>query len=215
MSESKSQTINLREDFTKGVLNETDVNSDPFIQFEKWLKAAAEAHVPELYAMMLSTVTENKPASRIVYLRKLHNHKFWFYGNYNSRKGKDLEKNPNACINFFWPELQRQIRIEGTVKKATTFNSDNYFNHRPPESQLGAWASAQSSKLTSRKELEDKLKSLRKKFEGKQIPRPENWGGWVLTANYYEFWQGRKSRLHDRLIYELKNKNWELSRLAP
>ena len=205
----------LREDFMKGTLSEGDVFSDPFEQFEKWLKHAAEAEIPELQAMMLSTSAENRPSSRIVYLRKLHNSKFWFYGNYNSRKGKDLEKNPNACLTFFWPDLQRQIRIEGIVKKATIDNSDNYFNDRPFESKLGAWASDQSSPLSSRKELEDKLATLRKEFEGKEIQRPEFWGGWVLSAHYYEFWQGRQSRLHDRISYKMLNNSWAISRLAP
>jgi pyridoxamine 5'-phosphate oxidase len=150
-----------------------------------------------------------------VYLRKLHNHKFWFYGNYDSKKGKSLEQNPHASLNFFWPELQRQIRVEGIVKKATEDNSDNYFMSRPLESKLGAWASEQSSKLTTRKALEDKLEQIRLQFEGKDVPRPPHWGGWVLKANYYEFWQGRPSRLHDRICYEAQGENWAIYRLAP
>lgn len=205
----------LRSDFTKGTLSENDANADPFLQFESWLKQALESEVPEVQAMNLATVMDGKPSSRIVYLRKVNNHKFWFYGNYNSKKGKSLEANPHASLNFFWPELQRQIRIEGTVKKATEDNSDNYFNSRPDESKIGAWASAQSHKLASRQELEEKLESLTQQFSGKEIPRPEFWGGWVLKAHYYEFWQGRKSRLHDRICYELKNGNWDIFRLAP
>ncbi len=215
MSKITDHINQLREDFMKGSLNEVDIHKDPFTQFEIWLQQAIQSEMPEVQAMNLSTISDNKPSSRIVYLRRLNNHKFWFYGNYDSKKGKSLEENPNASLNFFWPELQRQIRIEGTVKKATKVNSDNYFNSRPLESQLGAWASAQSNKLSSRKKLENKLTELKKQFKGKEVPRPEHWGGWVLTANYYEFWQGRKSRLHDRLIYELKDKNWEISRLAP
>jgi pyridoxamine 5'-phosphate oxidase len=204
-----------RADFTKGTLTETDVERDPFDQFEHWLKQAIDAEVPELQAMSLSTIYDNKPSSRIVYLRKLTGNKFWFYGNYDSKKGKSLEQNPNAAVNFFWPELQRQVRIEGAIKKATVDNSDNYFASRPRESQIGAWASSQSNKLTSREELETKLKELEQKFEGKEIPRPPHWGGWVLKANYYEFWQGRPSRLHDRICFELTDNGWDIFRLAP
>jgi pyridoxamine 5'-phosphate oxidase len=206
----------LREDFTKGVLNETDVNVDPSKQFEHWLAQAVEAAIPEVQAMTLSTVSEdNKPSSRIVYLREFENGNFWFYGNYESRKAKQLAANPHASLNFFWPSLERQIRIEGTVSICDAAHSDNYFNHRPLESQLGAWASAQSSVLSSRTELEEKLNHFEKQFENKAVQRPPYWGGWVLKANYYEFWQGRKSRLHDRICYSLENTGWEVSRIAP
>jgi pyridoxamine 5'-phosphate oxidase len=215
MSELNKHITKLREDFIKGTLNESDVYKDPSYQFEKWLREAIEAETPEVQAMTLSTVTDNKPTSRIVYLREFNNNRFWFYGNFTSKKAKSLEKNNNACFNFFWPSLERQIRIEGTVELADPKMSDTYFHDRPYESQLGAWASAQSSKLNSRKELEDKLDSLKKQYEGKEVPRPDFWGGWILTANYYEFWQGRKSRLHDRISYELKDKSWEIYRLAP
>lgn len=215
MEDHNEHIHKVRAEFTKGILSESMVEADPFIQFEEWLKQAVDSEIPELQAMSLSTVYDNRPSSRIVYLRKLTNNKFWFYGNYDSRKGKSLSQNPNAALNFFWPGLQRQVRIEGTVKKATEDNSDNYFISRPVESQLGAWASEQSNKITSREELEEKLAELQKKFEGKIIPRPPHWGGWVLKANYYEFWQGRKSRLHDRICYELKNDVWDRYRLAP
>ncbi len=215
MSKITEHINKLREDFVKGTLNESDAHADPFIQFEAWFREAISAELPEAQAMTLSTSLNNKPSSRIVYLRELQDHKFWFYGNLKSRKAIEISKNPNASLNFFWPGLERQIRIEGTIEPAQASHSDNYFNQRPLESKLGAWASVQSSKLSSRKELEDKLESLRKQFEGKEIPRPEFWGGWILTAHYYEFWQGRKSRLHDRISYELNDKHWHLSRLAP
>lgn len=205
----------LREDFIKGTLSENDVNPDPFLQFEAWFKQVIEAEVPEPQAMTLSTVENNKPHSRIVYLRELEENKFWFYGNYNSLKAKNMADNPNVCLNFFWPSLERQIRIEGTVTVCDNKYSDNYFNNRPYESKLGAWASDQSSLLTSRQQLEDKLDELRKQYDGKDIQRPPFWGGWILTANYYEFWQGRKSRLHDRICYEMKNNKWNIFRLAP
>jgi pyridoxamine 5'-phosphate oxidase len=215
MSDISEHICKLREEFIKNTLSESDVNTDPFMQFETWMNEAIASEICEVQAMCLSTVIDQKPSSRIVYLRRLHNHKFLFYGNYESKKGKSLEQNANACLNFFWPELQRQVRIEGVVKKANDENCDNYFNSRPRESQLGAWISAQSSKLSSRQELEDKLELQRKAYEGKAIPRPPFWGGWVLTANYYEFWQGRKSRLHDRIAYESSEKKWLISRLAP
>lgn len=206
----------LREDFTKGTLSENEVKSDPFAQFEIWLQQAVDSKFPEVQATTLSTVSEEgKPSSRIVYLREFENNKFWIYGNYNSKKAAQMAKNPNVCLNFFWPDLERQIRIEGAVVKCDASYSDNYFNNRPYESKLGAWASAQSSELTSRKELDDLVESFRKKFEGKEIPRPEYWGGYILTANYYEFWQGRKSRLHDRICYKQENNNWKIFRLAP
>jgi pyridoxamine 5'-phosphate oxidase len=205
----------LREDFMKGTLSESEVNPDPFSQFETWMIQAIKSSIPEVQAMNLSTCVNNKPSSRIVYLREFINNHFYFYGNYESKKGKSLSENPNACLNFFWPELERQIRIEGTVKKANMQMSDAYFHARPRESQLGAWASAQSSRLPSRNELEDLLAQQKKIFEGKNVPRPSQWGGWELNATYYEFWQGRKSRLHDRIAYEFKNGSWEIFRLAP
>ena len=215
MAKLGDHIIKLREDFTKGTLSESEVNQNPFFQFETWLSQAVEAEVPEVQAMTLSTILENKPSGRIVYLREFNNNQFWFYGNYSSRKGQSLKKNNHACLSFFWPQLERQIRIEGAVELAHPDMADAYFNARPRESQLGAWASAQSSRLSSRKDLEDKMEALRKQFEGKAIPRPEYWGGWILTAAYYEFWQGRPSRLHDRIAYEKKTNHWEIYRLAP
>jgi pyridoxamine 5'-phosphate oxidase len=151
----------------------------------------------------------------VVYLREFENNTFWIYGNYNSRKSKHIEANPNVSLNFFWPALEKQIRIEGTAVKCETKHSDEYFSHRPDDSKLGAWASNQSSELRSRQELEDAVEKYRKQFEGKEIPRPPHWGGWIITANYYEFWQGRKSRLHDRISYTQEKGKWVIRRLAP
>ncbi len=216
MDDLRNHINSLREDFTKGTLNESDVQENPALQFENWLQEAIKAMIPEVQAMTLSTVSEkNKPSSRIVYLREFDKNCFVFYGNYSSKKGKHLNQNPNACINFFWPELERQIRIEGVVVPCNTITSDSYFNSRPLESKLGAWASQQSELLQSRKELEEKLEFYKKQFEGKEVSRPSYWGGWVLKANYYEFWQGRKSRLHDRISYTLEKNNWIISRLSP
>ncbi len=216
MDHLREQILKLREDFTKGTLNEGDVNKSPALQFEKWLNQALEASVPEIQAMTLNTVSpEGKPASRVVYLREFENDQFWFYGNYNSKKAKHMEKNPNVALSFFWPDLQRQIRIEGTVIKCHPSNSDAYFNGRPYESKIGAWASNQSGELSSREELIAKVEELKNKYSEKDIKRPDFWGGWIVQANYYEFWQGRKSRLHDRIVYVNENNTWKIKRLAP
>lgn len=206
----------LREDFISGSFSEKEAHENPFNQFHQWLQQAVDAKVTEVQAMNLTTVSnENKPSSRIVYLREFENNQFWFYTNYNSRKAQDLQHNPHASLAFFWSELERQIRIEGTITKATPEQSDAYFNSRPYESKIGAWASQQSHLLKSREDLEEKINQLQKQFTPETIKRPEHWGGFVLTANYYEFWQGRQSRLHDRISYELKNNKWNIARMFP
>ncbi|MES2565257.1 MAG: pyridoxamine 5'-phosphate oxidase [Bacteroidota bacterium] len=207
----------LREDFMKGELSENTLHKTPDLQFEHWMKDAIDAKVNEVPACNLATVGANhKPSARIIYLREFANNEFYFYTNYNSRKGKEICENPNVCITFFWPELERQIRIEGVIaSKADTEKSDAYFNARPLESKLGAWSSPQSSALKNRNELNDLIESNRTKFSGKQIPRPDFWGGYIIKANYYEFWQGRKNRLHDRITFTLENNQWKIERLAP
>lgn len=216
MDNLNSQIAQLREDFMKGTLYEADVKKNPDVQFEQWLQQASEAKINELHAMNLSTVSlDNKPSSRIVYLREFQNNAFYFYTNYNSKKAQHLFNNPNASLTFFWPELERQIRIEGVVEKISAELSDNYYNQRPYESKVGAWASNQSHLLNSREELEERVELFKKKFTPENIQRPEFWGGFALKASYYEFWQGRKSRLHDRICYELKNNNWIINRIAP
>ncbi len=208
---------NLREDFTKGTLSEADVNTLPDLQFEIWMQQALDAKVMEPHAFSLATIgKDNKPANRILYVRGFTNNKYYFFTNLNSRKSLDLDYNNNVSLCFFYPELERQIRIEGTVEKADVAFSDDYFSNRPRQSQIGAWSSPQSKKIVDRAELENLILENEKKFEDKPVvPRPEFWGGYVLNANYYEFWQGRKSRLHDRICYELKNNNWNVFRLAP
>ncbi len=216
MEPLKDHIAKLREDFTFGTLSEADVNKDPCHQFEKWMAQAMEAKIPEIQAMTLNTVSpDGKPSSRIVYLREFGNDEFIFYGNYNSKKGQQMKNNHSVALNFFWPDLERQIRLEGTVKKMDPVVSDLYFNTRPYESKLGAWASEQSSVLTSRQELEKKVEELRKVYTEREIKRPEFWGGWIVKVNYYEFWQGRKSRLHDRIVYEFEEHKWKIKRLAP
>jgi pyridoxamine 5'-phosphate oxidase len=216
MDDLKSHIKKLREDFMKGELSEESISKDPFAQFTMWLEDAKESMIPEFQAMNLATVSnEGKPSSRIVYLRELEGNKFWFYTNYLSKKSKELELNPNACLLFFWPELERQVRIEGTVTRAEPAASDAYFASRPFDSRIGAWSSEQSLAITSREELEKKFESFKKQFNPETIKRPEFWGGLVLQANYYEFWQGRKSRLHDRISFSMKNNQWNIQRLAP
>jgi len=216
MEDFKSHISKLREDFVKGTLSEADVSTDPFHQFTSWLKQAADSKIPEFQAMNIATVSaDGKPSSRIVYLREFENNAFSFYTNYNSKKAKELEKNPNASFTFFWPELERQVRIEGNIEKASAAQSDAYYNARPYDSKAGAWASDQSHELFSRGDLELKIEEIKSKYSPEAIKRPDFWGGLVLKANYYEFWQGRKSRLHDRIIYDLKNNNWVISRLSP
>ncbi len=216
MGALRDEIKKLREDFIKGTLTDTAAKADPFEQFELWLGQAVEAKIPEVQAVNLATVSKDgKPASRIVYVREFDNNKFWIYANYNSRKAKDMLQNPHVSLTFFWPELERQIRIEGIANKADNERSDNYFQNRPRESQLGAWASNQSGVLKSRDELEANVENVRARFEGKDIVRPDFWGGFEITANYYEFWQGRKSRLHDRISYTQEKDKWIIKRLAP
>jgi pyridoxamine 5'-phosphate oxidase len=216
MDEFQKHIAQLRDDFNFSTLNEKDVEANPFSQFEKWLLEAVSHKIPEVQAMQLSTVSaNNSPSSRIVYLREFKNHQFIFYGNYNSKKGVELSRNPKAALNFFWPQLERQIRIEGEVKLVSSETSDLYFHSRPRESQIGAWASNQSEYILTRDELEEKTRFYDKQFQNKTVDRPPHWGGWALHANYYEFWQGRKSRLHDRITYSFTKNSWQINRLAP
>jgi pyridoxamine 5'-phosphate oxidase len=207
----------LRHDFSKLTLDETMVNGNPLLQFETWFKAAVDAEVNEPNAMAVSTVNPaGRPSSRIVLLRNFDENGFVFYTNYNSRKGHDIAANPQAALLFFWPELERQVRIEGRLSLQTAADSDSYFASRPRSSRLGAWTSPQSSKISSRMVIDTELAAMDKRFENADVPRPEWWGGYVLQPDYYEFWQGRESRLHDRICYEKDGAgNWLTARLAP
>lgn len=205
---------NDHHNFDKGKISD-HVPKDPNDFFNKWYKEAFQSTENEPNAMVLSTVNEeHKPSSRILYLKELNQDGFIFFTNYNSHKGKDLLHNKNASLLFFWPTLERQVRIEGTVEKTSSSISDEYFESRPKESQLGAWASHQSDYLESRIDLENRLKSLMNEYPEK-VPRPQHWGGYVLKALRFEFWQGRPSRLHDRIIYENQGHNWIIHRLNP
>lgn len=207
----------LRIDFTKGELNEQMLEKTPDLQFEKWMNEAVKSEVTEVQAFNLSTVdAHHKPSSRILYLREFKNNEYCFFTNYQSRKGEQIFTNPHVCMLFFWPELQRQIRIEGVVaRKEDADKSDDYFNSRPEESKIGAWSSPQSKVIKGREELLNLLEQNTEQFKDKKIPRPDFWGGYIVKAHYYEFWQGRMSRLHDRMIYTLQDNKWKIERLAP
>ncbi|MFT3909416.1 MAG: pyridoxamine 5'-phosphate oxidase [Ferruginibacter sp.] len=207
----------IRKEYKLETLNETDTEQDPLKQFEKWWDQATASDIDEVNAMTLSTVDKNnKPSSRIVLLKGFNEHGFVFYTNYQSHKATDMEHNPNVSLVFFWKELQRQVRIEGTVSKVDAEESDRYFNSRPDGSKIGAWASPQSSVIISREVLEKKEAEYTSKFSGTTIPRPPHWGGYIIKPTIIEFWQGRPSRLHDRICYSLaENNNWKKERLAP
>ena len=207
----------IRKEYSLQSLEINQVAKDPFLQFSQWLKEAVEAEVLEVNAMCLSTVSKDGfPNSRVVLLKEL-DEGFVFFTNYESAKGKELESNPKASLTFFWAEIERQVRIVGTVSKVSTGESDAYFLSRPYGSQLGAWASPQSQEIVSRDVIETNQKDLERKFTELAIIRPPHWGGYRLVPHRVEFWQGRPSRLHDRICYEkvLGSSSWEVVRLAP
>lgn len=206
----------LREDYSKNSLDEKDIRQNPVEQFRSWLDESLDAKLPEPNAMTLSTVDkDHKPHSRIVLLKGIEDGKFIFYSNYKSDKGREIEGNPNVSLCFLWKELERQVRIDGTVEKLSREASEEYFETRPIKSQIGALASDQSSEIENRSVLEERFKELHKKYETGNVPMPEHWGGYIVTPESVEFWQGRRSRLHDRIKYEKDGKNWTIKRLAP
>lgn len=215
MSNQKIQ--NLREDYSKGELLESQADKNPIVQFQKWFDEAVKEKVNEPNAFILATaMVDFKPSARVMLLKGVEHDSFVFFTNYESRKGKELTWNPYAAMVFLWKEMQRQIRIEGRVEKISEEESANYFQSRPRQSQLGAIASAQSSVLENREALDKRFAELEKKYDGKEIPKPKNWGGFRVIPHDIEFWQGRTSRLHDRLRYTYHGENdWVLERLAP
>lgn len=204
---------NDHSDFNHGELLD-NVPKDPLVFFEKWYNQAFQSE-KEANAMTISTVDANhKPSSRVVYLKELSDDHFVFFTNYNSHKGHDLANNPNIAASFFWKNLERQIRIEGIAKKSSNQVSDDYFASRPRTSQLGAWASQQSQELTDREELQNRMAALEKQFPT-EVPRPDHWGGYDIFPIKIEFWQGRPSRLHDRIVYEKEGETWKIYRINP
>lgn len=216
IKEYMKDIFDLRRDFTLQKMDESDVDCDPMVQFEKWFNEALSSEVLEPNAMDLCTVSaDSKPSSRIVLLKQIKKEGFVFFSNYNSRKAQEIEANNNVCLTFVWHELEREVRIEGTVAKISAHESDSYFESRPIGSKLGAWASPQSEIIPDRSYLEKLVSDFNLKFEGRNISRPSNWGGYIISPVYFEFWQGRKSRLHDRLIYTKSGSFWDIKRLAP
>ena len=210
------QLANLRRDYSLRELLELTLRTDPFAQFSAWMDEALNSEVLDANAMTVSTVdADGRPSSRIVLLKGFDHSGFVFFTNYTSKKASDLESNSNISLHFFWPDLQRQVSISGTAAKTPREESEVYFASRPVDSQIGAWASKQSTVLANRKELEDRVAEVRTRFERKEIPCPPFWGGFRVTPSRFEFWQGGASRLHDRIVYDLKNGAWEIVRLSP
>ncbi len=214
----KSTLQGLREDYRKSTLEEKNASENPFTQFDNWFKEALNAEIPEPNAMIIATVNEKGfPSARTVLLKGFDEKGFIFYTNYNSQKGQDLSANPKCALVFNWLALERQIRIEGIAEKLSPEESTAYFHKRPKKSQIGAWASPQSQIIKTRDLLEDNLKNLNAEYmDSESLPRPNHWGGFRIKASRIEFWQGRSSRLHDRLNYVKNEDNtWKRTRLAP
>jgi pyridoxamine 5'-phosphate oxidase len=205
----------LRKDYKLASLGKRDLAADPFTQFKKWLDEAIAAEIPEPTAMNLATVGANaRPSARIVLLKGVDEKGFVFFSNYQSRKGQELAESQWAALTFHWVELERQVRIEGHVEKVDAKTSDDYFNSRPLKSRIGAIASAQSEKIESREALEKSFADAEAQY-GESPPRPAHWGGYVIVPEMVEFWQGRRSRLHDRLLFQRQFAGWHVERLAP
>lgn len=206
----------VRVDYTKHQLLENSVDPNPFIQFRTWLKEVIDSGEKHANAMILSTVDENNiPSSRVLLLKDISHEGFTFFTNYNSKKGNDMNCNPNVAMLFFWEELERQVRIEGKVRLLSEPEAEDYFKMRPRESQIAAWVSNQSQVINNRKELDLSFSYFINIYENKEVPKPPHWGGYVLVPEKIEFWQGRANRLHDRIQYRNKNDQWIIERLAP
>lgn len=205
----------LRNEYQSGELSEKQIHSNPFHQFEQWLNQAITARVNEPTAMVLSSASNGRPSSRVVLLKDYSNACFTFFTNYQSKKGRQLTENPHASLLFFWPELERQVRIEGYVIKSSNEVSDRYFNSRPKNSRIGAYTSPQSQVVKGKDELGAWFESNLNRFKDTVVARPAHWGGYNLIPVLFEFWQGRPSRMHDRIEYTKTNDIWDVHRLAP
>ncbi|MEQ6119245.1 pyridoxamine 5'-phosphate oxidase [Reichenbachiella sp. MALMAid0571] len=214
---ASKQIGSIRKEYGIGELSKENVNSDPIVQFESWFKEAYEREGEEANATTLSTIgLDGHPEGRIVLLKFYSEDGFAFYTNYNSMKGQELENHAYASLTFHWKTLERQVRIRGTVEKTDPIISDDYFDSRPRESRIGAWTSPQSQEIADRSVLEENELFYKNKFQGQEcIPRPPHWGGFIINPQKIEFWQGRASRLHDRIVYQLEGSDWKIKRLAP
>lgn len=216
MSTPASNPADLRVDYRRAALDEGDVDPDPFAQFGRWFDEVVAAKLPEPNAMSLATVdAAGRPSARIVLLKAADGRGFTFYTNYRSRKAQELTDGSLAALLFYWPELERQVRIEGAVEKVEVATADAYWVSRPRLSRIGAWASPQSQPLPDRASLEARFTEVAARFPDDSVPRPPHWGGYRVVPAAFEFWQGRASRLHDRIVYQREGANWRIGRLAP
>ncbi|HYF68510.1 MAG TPA: pyridoxamine 5'-phosphate oxidase [Ohtaekwangia sp.] len=211
------QLSEIRKEYSKASLDIKTISNNPVSQFETWFREALQSQVPEPNAMTLSTVnTDGRPSARVVLLKGVEQNKFMFFTNHQSDKGKQLQQNPACALTFFWPELERQIRIEGLASRVDAKRAEAYFQSRPRGSQIGAWSSPQSSVIENRIILEERVRQMETKFEGQSIlPKPQQWGGYEVDPLLIEFWQGRPSRLHDRIRFSKIEGVWQVHRLAP
>ena len=214
--QTRKSINNLRREYKLNKLSEETVQKNPVKQFEIWFEDVIKTRLYQQNAMILSTASKkNMPTTRVVLLKGFSNLGFKFFTNYASSKGKDLKQNSKASLLFYWAELERQVRIEGKIKRLSRSESQKYFDSRPIESRIAAWASDQSKIVPDRNYLESRYKMFKEKFSGKKIPLPRNWGGYILVPTYFEFWQGRENRLHDRVCYKKQKGKWKIIRLAP
>jgi len=206
----------LRKEYTRAGLSESEVAADPVEQFQRWFDEALAADLHEPNAMTVATATrDGRPSARVVLLKGFDRRGFVFYTNYEGRKGREIEENPRAALLFYWGELERQVRIEGPVSRTPEGESDSYYASRPRGSRLGAWASEQSRAVEGREVLEERVQALEAEYEGRGVPRPAFWGGYRVEPEVVEFWQGRESRLHDRIVYRREGGGWKTERLQP
>ncbi len=216
MSDKPLNIADIRMDYMLAALDEETAGTDPIAFFSKWFKEAESARITEINAMTLATAdAQNRPHARIVLLKGLDERGFVFFTNYDSAKGQHIAENPNVSLLFFWKELERQVRIDGRIEKVPAEESDIYFHSRPEGSRLGAWASPQSREIPHRNILELNYSKYEAEFSGIQIPRPAHWGGYIVIPERIEFWQGRSSRMHDRILFKRNGSSWHRSRLAP